>query len=130
MERDPAAPAPLDPPSIRQMRHCLDQIVVVMCEKGLALDVLVSEIQDHLSIAGYDVPLRSYHTRGAVQAERPRAPSHQAIEAAKKEWRATDWGRTAESDSDFLRRLLAAAYAIDFGARVALQGAPTEETKP
>lgn len=65
-----AAPAP-PPPSDEKMARCLSEIVRVMREKGLALDVLVSEIQDYLSIAGYDVPLRTYSDASGASAHTP-----------------------------------------------------------
>jgi len=52
--------APRGPVSAEKMAWCLERIVAVMREKGLEDDVTVSEIQDFLSMAGYDVPLRSY----------------------------------------------------------------------
>lgn len=50
--------------STRRAMRAMEQIVTVMCEQGLRDDILLSEIQDYLSIAGYDVPLRSYAVDG------------------------------------------------------------------
>lgn len=46
----------------------LDKILKVMRDRSLPDDVVLSEIQDYLTIAGYDVPLRTYDYRPAVAA--------------------------------------------------------------
>ena len=43
------------------LTRCLDNIVKVMRNPSIPHDYALSEIQDYLTIAGYDVPLRSYH---------------------------------------------------------------------
>jgi hypothetical protein len=68
-ERGPRAPSEADDKLVR----CLGKIVQVMRLRGAAEDFMLSEIQDYLTIAGYDVPLRSYVDRGAPSA--PPAPT-------------------------------------------------------
>jgi hypothetical protein len=92
------------------------------------------EMGDDLAECGF---CHSHHT--VMQAERPRAPSSEAIEAAAKiRWERTEsdssptklwadapsWIQKAFRETAALE--LRAAYAIDCGA---LQGAPNEETK-
>jgi hypothetical protein len=49
----------------------LEKVVAVMRMRGEPDDFLLSEIQDYLTMGGYDVPLRSYRGTPAL----PRAPS-------------------------------------------------------
>jgi len=73
-------------PTRSPSQRSLDEIAKVMRDKTLSDDMALSEIQDWLTIAGYDVPLRSYRTPPHAQEQVPQRmePSEAAIEAARK----------------------------------------------
>lgn len=53
-------------------------IVAIMSQRGLRADYALSDIQDQLTMAGYDVPLRSYQRCDACHAlsVAARCPEH------------------------------------------------------
>jgi len=58
---------------VAQMRGALDHIAARMCA-SLPDDFRLSEIQDYLTMAGYDVPLRSYRDETVSPQRRDETP--------------------------------------------------------
>lgn len=78
-----------------KMARCLEHIVSVMRAAKQPDDIRLSEIQDYLSMAGYDVPLRSYgmhpSDEAMYRAELERVTADNERLRAALEKRYSDW---------------------------------------